>query len=589
MIPQRATQPLSKEEAAFYDEAVEVEDEEWELAQEGIVYLKDSEFAEFSFRMPYEGEYKPFSFERRRYLKQVYNTPAKRKILMAGRQVEKSTYLGNQCLTYSIAHAGFRSLYVSPSNTQTKVFSRDRIKEPIDTSEFLQQFTNTKLVANVLEKKFVNRSQITLRFAFLNADRCRGIPADLVIIDEYQDIIMDSVPVIEECASHSAYKLFTYAGTPKSMDNPIEYYFTRYSTQNEWVVPCRSCGTPKDRTTWHWNILDEDNIGRRGLICDRCRKLIDADDDDAQWASLNPNPTVDQPLEGFRIPQLMVPWVEWGEILHKQKNYPRAKFYNEVLGRSYDSGTRPLTRTDVQNNCNPKLSMSLRRVKEIAQKYVADVPFFMGLDWGTGENTYTVMCLGAYLPFDPEHFTAFYWHRFLGPESEPRRQIEIIKKFAMLFHIKHFGADYGGGFDRNDTLHREYGAAQYHKYQYVGMIKKKIRWEPGLGIPRYLLHRSEIMSDVFNAIKRLDVFRFPRWKEFHDPYAIDFLNIFSEYNEVRRVDEYKHAPGMPDDSFHALVMCFLASMHIFKRPDVILPTSKEAQVLEDALEDLDVL
>src|SRR6185295_9462210 len=173
------------------------------------------------------------------------------------------------------------------------------------------------LLANVLEKKFVNRSQITLRFAFLNADRCRGIPADFVLIDEFQDILLDNIPVIEECASHSSFKLFCYSGTPKSMDNAIEYYFARFSTQNEWAVPCKRHGTPNDRGSWHWNILTEDSIGPNGLICDRCGGDISAKDPDACWAAMNPNPAVEKPFEGFRIPQLMVPWLDWDDLLHK--------------------------------------------------------------------------------------------------------------------------------------------------------------------------------------------------------------------------------------------------------------------------------
>src|SRR6185369_4131171 len=76
---------------------------------------------------------------------------------------------------------------------------------------------------------------------------CRGIPADFILIDEFQDILLENIPVIEECASHSEHKLFCYSGTPKSMDNAIEYYFSRFSTQNEWVVPCRAHGTPNDK------------------------------------------------------------------------------------------------------------------------------------------------------------------------------------------------------------------------------------------------------------------------------------------------------------------------------------------------------
>ena len=41
-------------------------------------------------------------------------------------------------------------------------------------------FETRKLSDNVFLKKFVNRSQITLRYSYHNADRVRGIPADIL-------------------------------------------------------------------------------------------------------------------------------------------------------------------------------------------------------------------------------------------------------------------------------------------------------------------------------------------------------------------------------------------------------------------------
>lgn len=581
---QKKLQTFNQEEFDFLHQAPDEEDAYQDT--DDPLELSPSEFTEYAVQMPTGGEYKRFSFEGRSYMRAIYDTPAHRRILMAGRQVEKSTLLGNQIIAYSVLNVGFKSLYVSPSNTQTKVFSRDRIKEPLETSPFLRNFTNTKLLSNVLEKKFINRSQVTLRFAFLNADRCRGIPADFILIDEFQDILLDNVPVIEECASHSEFKLFTYSGTPKSLDNAIEYYYTRFSTQNEWVVPCRAHGTPNNKSSWHWNVLQEENIGSDGLICERCRGPISASDPDATWASLNPHPAVEKPYEGYRIPQLMVPWIDHDDILDKQRKYPRPKFYNEVLGRSFDSGTRPLTQQDVRDNCNSQLSMGPHL--QIAKKYAHDHPIFMGIDWGTGEGTFTSMVLGGYMPWDPDLFTYFYLRRFEGPESEPRKQLEIITHYINKFNVMHVGADYGGGHWPNDELTRRFGAEKFHKYQWVSNVKKKISFEGRLGVPRFLCHRTEVMSDYFNALKRRTVFRFPRWEEFEEPYGQDHLNIFSEYNDRQRMNVYKHAPGMPDDTAHAAIYCFLASQFYKKRPDVIAPKRELDIVQEDSKEDLDI-
>jgi intein/homing endonuclease len=502
-----------------------------------------------------------------------------------GLVTHNSTLLGNTCLSYCAMNPFFRVLYVSPSNVQSKVFSRDRLKEPMEISPVLKHYSNSKLLSNVLEKKFVNQSQITLRFAFLNADRVRGIPADLVNIDEFQDILLENIPVIEECASHSEWKLFTYSGTPKSLDNSLEHYWTRFSTQNEWAVPCKHHGTPGNPSSWHWNILDEEHIGDYYLICDKCGREIFPSDPDCFWTAMNPHPKVEKPFDGYRLPQLMVPWIEFADIKDKQRKYSRAKFHNEVLGRSYDSGTRPLTRRNVQSNCWDQLSMQYYRD---VIKWTSQYPVFMGIDWGSGEGSYTVVTLGGYLPFAPERFTYFYFHRFEGVESEPKVQLDVIKALVRDFSVRYIGVDYGGGHWPNDELVREFGAEKVKKYQWIGNPKKKIAFEPRLGVPRFLCHRTEVMSDIFNAIKRCDVFHYPRWEEFEDPFGSDFLNIFSEYNERLRTNVFKHAPGCPDDSFHASLYAFLASFFFKTRPDVILPTKEVDREMEDSAEDLDV-
>jgi hypothetical protein len=548
-----------------------------------LVSVLPSEFTEFAVFMPDKKSqtYKNYSFAERQYLRQIYDTPSKRTLLKCGRQVEKSTLLGNKLLSYSCIVTALNSLYVSPTNQQSKVFSQDRLKEPIETSQFLKSWTTTKLSDNVFLKKFINRSQITLRYAFMNADRCRGIPADIVCLDEIQDILTDNIPVIEQCASHSEINIggeinkggvFIYSGTPKSLDNTIESYWNKFSTQNEWVVPCHKHSiftTDGKMTRVHWNILGEDHIGLEHLICDKCGGQIVPHDTMAQWAALNPDiiNQIPKPYEGFRIPQLMVPWVAHKDIIQNLKTYPRDRFYNEVLGLSYDSGTRPLTQQDIKDNCSQYLQMDEASLESYRQHFGGAIPVYAGIDWsGGGEHSFTVLTLGAYLD---SKFQVFYYRRFEGREIEPHAQMEEIIRLIIKWNVRRIGVDYGGGFWPNDKLTNQFGMMRVVKYQY-STPSEKVRWEDGL--KRYLVNRTEVMSDVFNAIKRRDVFRFPNWEWFRDTFAPDFLNIFSEYNEQRRQIEYKKSPDSRDDAFHSALLCFLVSMLDVPRPDVIAPS-----------------
>jgi hypothetical protein len=536
-----------------------------------------SEFVNAAFRMPRDDGmgYENFSFADRRHMRMPYDSNAKRILLIAARQVEKSTLLGNKALSYCCTVPAFKALYVSPSALQTKTFSNDRVKEPIETSPILKAFTTFALSQNVFEKQFINRSKITLRYAFLNADRARGIPSWMLLIDELQDVLSDNIPVIEHCLSHAPdmWKRYIYAGTPKSLDNTIEWYRSNLSTQGEWVIPCDRCGSNAEGAAGrYWNILGERNIGKDGLVCSKCFRPIDPQHGESQWAFMVEWDEKKTPFESYRVCQLMVPWKKWSEILYEYENNSRAQFFNESLGISYDSGLRPMTMAQVRAACNPDVYMSDAQLDKWRSKGYSQ-PVYMGLDWGTGECSYTVITIGTYVDMKLQ---VFYVERCVAELLEPDKQLEYIKDLVNFYNVRVIGADYGGGYDRNDRLMRWFGPERLVKFQYMARSRKKVEWDPGLR--RFKANRTEVMSDVFNAIKRKMIL-FPRWEEFHAngkvPYATDILNIYSEYSNSIRAIVYKHAPDKPDDTLHSLVYMVLGSMLIVPRPDIIAPRRED--------------
>ena len=544
---------------------------EEEGRQTRIPPLYLSQFTEFAFQMPLptSAGYANFSFDGRRHMLRPYNTKHNRILMFCGRQVEKSTFLGNTAIGISCMRPAHRTLYVAPSASQARTFSLDRIKEPIETSPILRSWTTRALMNNVMEKQFVNRSKITMRYAFLNADRTRGIPAEKLLLDEMQDILVDNIPVIEQCTSHAdeSVRSFLYAGTPKGLENPLEFYRANFSTQGEWMVPCDGCGYQKGAGRY-WNILGESNIGKKSLICSKCGKQIHPMHDDAQWAVQVPLDGKQVIFESYRIPQLMVPWKPWSEILIDYRRYPRDKFYNEVLGLSFDSGLRPITQQQIKNVCNPKITMHPVSLEKL-RKSLGGREVFMGIDWGTAENSYTVMTLGLYVGMK---FRIFFIHRFTGEDVDPEILLDKIISIAHAYQVKVIGADYGGGFDRNHKLVNRFGIQRVQKFQYNSRPRKKIEWQQKL--LRWSLHRSEVMSDMFTAIKKGKV-EFPRWEEFHDPYAKDMLSIFSEYNHTLRMIQYNHRVDQPDDAFHSVLYCLMAACMVHPRPDIWAPNKED--------------
>ena len=67
----------------------------------------------------------------------------------------------------------------------------------------------------------------------------RGLSADMLGIDEFQDVLSDNVPILREALTASDYKLLMYTGTPKTFDNHLEKEWQQ-SFQAVWVTRAKA-------------------------------------------------------------------------------------------------------------------------------------------------------------------------------------------------------------------------------------------------------------------------------------------------------------------------------------------------------------
>ena len=96
---------------------------------------------------------KEFDVSKRPYLEEIYNSDSPEILLKAGRQVEKSTSVGNKIISRSILMPYHKSIYVAPASIQVRQFSDDRLKEPLVTSPRLGAWMKSTLLKNVFEKQ----------------------------------------------------------------------------------------------------------------------------------------------------------------------------------------------------------------------------------------------------------------------------------------------------------------------------------------------------------------------------------------------------------------------------------------------------
>ena len=488
----------------------------------------------------------PFSFKGYEFFRDPYDTEAKTVLWMCARQVSKSTTIGNKIALLSALIDYFTCLYVAPTENQVQTFNKQKLDSVLKHSpEFKKLWFTKDHTDQAMHKKLSNGSDIILRSCYATADSIRGIASDLVAIDEIQDILTDNIPVILECMARSDYKYTLLAGTPKTNMHAIQHYWNK-STQFEWLVKCVSCNV--------WNLLNENNVKFKGLSCSKCDAFIDPER--GEWVQSNLDPSVT--VEGYRVSQLMTPWVPWhGEngIWDKYTSYSKEKFYNEVLAQAYDNAACPITIEEMMRVCDPNLAMLRSRNDRIQTKSMV---IAAGVDWGTGQDdqSYTVLNIGGFMP--DGRFILLFAKRFEGLESDPEHQIAQVTKIMRQFDVDVIGLDWGLGFGMNSRIEKAFGKDKVHIFFNTDNQREPMRWDPKG--ERWTLSRTLIMSDMFKFLKNKQVI-LPKW-EVMKGLCADALNIFVDYNTRSGsvIMRYDHIPGKPDDWFHSLIYCYLAGV-----------------------------
>lgn len=394
-------------------------------------------------------------------------------LLKTGRQVSKSTSLAAQGVLFSNCIPYFSTLYVTPLFEMIRRFSQNYVRPFIETSPVMGLFSGSKTINSVLQRSFKNHSQMIFSFAFLDAERTRGISADKNTIDEVQHMDIDFLSIIHETMSGSRdWGLKQYAGTPLTLDNTIERLWTD-SSMAEWNIKCPhgGCG--------HWNIpalefdlLDmigplHDFISEKnpGVVCAKCRKPINPRT--GRW--VHRNPELRWKFAGYHVPQIIMPMHyaskdKWEILRGKQEgkgNTPLHVFFNEVCGESYDSGSKVVTSTDLKRAAilpwNNKVDEAKLRIHEYIYVICA-------VDWGGGGfksnkpdqpyNSYTSVSVLGMLPNGQIH--CIYGYRSLHPHAHVR-EARVVIGIITQFRCTHLVHDYTGAGAVRETVIKQAG------------------------------------------------------------------------------------------------------------------------------------
>lgn len=398
---------------------------------------------------------KPVSLKNHFPFSPIFRTHVPRKtILVAGRQLSKSTSMAARGVLWHTAIPDFTSLYVTPLYEQVRRFSNNYIRPFIDHSPLRHVMLGPLSERSVLQRSFRNASKMIFSFALLDADRVRGVSCDAINIDELQDMDPAHLSIIGEAISASDWKLTFLAGTPKSLDNPIHGNFGE-SSQAEWWIRCRHCrklnipSLDEDLEKMIGPLHDDISEQTPATICARCRKPIYPRD--GRWVHRYPERR--WTFAGYHVPQLIVPMhyarrYEWSQLLAKQRGqqgYTQPRFFNEVLGVSVDVGQKLISETELRaagtlpwdNNPADPSPVMLRRLPHYRMRVLA-------VDWGGGgedEVSFTTLALLGLSATGEVHCL---WGKRLILSQEHLREAQEILHWMRVFNVDLVAHDYTG-------------------------------------------------------------------------------------------------------------------------------------------------
>ncbi len=502
-----------------------------------------------------------FRFFRRPYLLQIYDSPHPNKVMMTGRQVEKTTTAAAMMVDHVSSAPFKRALYVAARPSYVSEFSNTRFTPFILESPSIRHLLKGGFVIKNVEDKFLaNMSAAHFRSLFHSPAKARGLPVQMLMIDEMQEMVSDHIPVIEETQSHYPTEAVRfYTGTPLTFGNTLSVKWAE-STRNMWGVRC---------TAGHWNFLTMENVGRFGP---ECAKLLtegdkqglcgrDVDTYGGRWIQTAAKRPVDEPYDwdGYHINQLMVPWLRtthpvtkrtaWDEILRKLRSYPERQFRNEVLGEAFTIGKSVLSDPDIQACCEDYRFTHNRKTMGLS----GTPRVFMGLDWGGVGKSRTAVVIIAHTTLGKEAklrvLDAYLW-----PGHKPEEEMERVKELCHKWKVGFVAADHGNGHLNNRLLKHALAPIHVWDFHLSGTqveLMKQVRREQ-----RYVLSRTESLAYLFETI-RLQQIGFPRWEDMRH-FSPDITCMFEEYSDKTRMIRYEHPPEQQDDFCQALNLAHMA-------------------------------
>jgi DNA-directed RNA polymerase subunit RPC12/RpoP len=488
---------------------------------------------------------KPFRFDHRNHLFDVYRDPHPRIVIVAGRQVEKS-----ETVCRKLIHAGWTRphttiTYTAPRNEQTTRFVNDRFRKAIaDSVNGILEYDVDKKRDAKTAIGIINKSIFYFGSAWADGDSLRGISGDMVFFDEVQDITQTAIESIEKSVSHSEIKdpvtelngKCFYTGTPKQKGSYYDRVLWGQSDQKKWSVTCEHCGHKQFMSMKNVMVENEGtDKERRYFGCLECEEELNREN--GEWIPTKPQ---NKMYSGYLFNQLNMSWISANQIWRDYTTMDAMTFANEVLGEFYSGNEQPISYEDVLA-CTDK-SFSLKKFSQ--------TPTVMGIDYGSGGKSKTIITIGHRgIHKGKKKLIIDYIENC--PIDNHEELVAHIMGLKEKFNVEKIVGDIGYGSYEAQKLYEAYGREAI-ACRYVSYLndpkKREFKGNYTLQVDR--TYSMDKLVDMFHKGEIVIPYKNPDEVEyFFDHYtALELTFTESTTSTGRKL--YDHST--PDDAFHSL-------------------------------------
>jgi len=434
----------------------------------------------------------PYSFQAYPMWRDIFEDEAHQVMVMAGRQVFKSTWFANMLAKLATTQKESVGIYCTYDDISLSGFSTQKFREQtLNKNPMLRSMCAGKksgLPGRVGEVRYQNAAVSYLVTDESQFTHVEGKSPNLVCLDEAQYLELENLEIVYEAMAKTAVTTgaqLRMAGIGGEQGGPLEKQWNQ-TTQSEWIYKNKY---------WRDN-LKYDNKGRL-VIDDYLEEVLDG-----RWKHHQPK---NRDFPGYHLPQTIFPHIPLRivdciqrklpikfSIQYKEQNYPKSRYISHVMGTFYEAQRRPVTEAMIRACMDPYSYMHminpngpidpetgvLEEIAALRAVYGKQIKITCGVDFGSGKSgrssTVPMIMIKYKGKRGGDDRYQIAWVELRDAENGDD-QAEYINKLFKIFDCDIGVGDLGYGMDRikkiqdgSYSLNGLYGTGRGEKYKGLG-------------------------------------------------------------------------------------------------------------------------